>query len=223
MGGRMAPDHLQTDGQQAEAQDIGHQPAGLEIEAELVQEVDRGIAEGEPAGEDQDPPVPEAGRGPVHGQDAEFVDILKTRRARRQEEAAHHRGQAEGQEGDEVLQQDLAQQRRPVEDQEGADAADAEGRHQQHPIDEAGDERDQPLAHRLHGQLEAPPPEPPGRPEEEPGDAQPQADEDGQQDDDGEQAAAMGLGDQLVAGTLELGRHLRNDRGECRRNDRGWR
>ena len=221
MGRRMAPDHLQPDSQQAEAEDIGYQPPGLEIEAELAQQHDRGIAEGVPAGQDENPPVPEAGGGPVHGQDAESVDILETRRARRQEEAAHHQDEAEVQEGDEILQQDLAQQRRPVEDQEGADAAEAEGRHQQHAIDEAGNEGDQPLAHRLHGKIQAPAPEPPGRPEEEPGDPQAQADEDGQQDD--EQAAAMGLGHQRIPGALEFGRHLRNDRRPVRRNDRGWR
>ena len=180
----MAPDHLQPDGEQAEAEDIGHQPPGLEIEAELVQQHHRGIAEGVPAGEDEKPPVPEAGGGPVHGQDAEPVDIRMTGRAGGQQEAAHHQGQAELQEGHEILQQDLAQQRRPVEDQEGADAAEAEGRHQQHAIDEAGDERDQPLGHGLHGKIQAAPPEPPGRPEEEPGDPQAQTDEDGQQDDD---------------------------------------
>ena len=123
MGRRMAPDHLQPDSQQAQAEDIGYQAPGLEIEAELAQQHDRGIAEGVPPGQDENPPVPEAGGGPVHGQDAESVDILVTRRARCQEESADHQNEAELQEGHEILQQDLAQQRRPVEDQEGADAA----------------------------------------------------------------------------------------------------
>ena len=97
-----APHRLQRDGEEPETEHVGDELAPFQRPAESVEQPDPHPAEGEPADEHNEPPVPKTRGHRTHRNDAEPLVT------RGQQEAADNDGDTQNEKGDQQPEQHLA-------------------------------------------------------------------------------------------------------------------
>ena len=187
---RPSPEGDETDGEEAEPEEIGRRHPHRRREAERAQQADHHPAEGEVADEGGEPGLPVAGCLRRHRDDAVAVGLLQPAPARDEQDAPEDEGEAHDQNGHQDAEHEHAQHRRPVEQQEGADAADAEDRHQGEAVGEPHADHAQALRHGGEGMSADPGAGAARRPPERVLRAHAEDDEGGDQDEEAGEAAA---------------------------------
>ena len=118
-----APNRLQRNGKEPEAECVGDELAARQRDPESGQQPDLHPTEGKQADKGGNPPAPEASRHRVYRNDAESLVMGG------QQQMADDDRYSDHEKDNEVAEDHLAQQRRPVECEEGADAAEGKRRH----------------------------------------------------------------------------------------------
>jgi hypothetical protein len=208
---RPAPERLDRDEEEPEAEREGDEALGVIGEAERVERVAARPAEGEPGGEGADAQMPERGCLLRHRHEAIARDVVGAK-ARLEQEPRHEERHARGERRDEIGEHDRLEDRRPVERQEGADAAGGEDQYRGKTEAEADGRRPQAVRDGVEGRVLGPqargvrraPERPLG-----PGAEKAEAEHEGE---DAERAAVLELPAENGAGVPQLLRQLR-DRG----------
>src|SRR4029450_5215780 len=99
---------------------IGNELAGDRAEIQDLEQLNSAQAEAEPPGHEAKPPIPEPGSVRRHGHHAKPLVVG------RQQESPDGDGCTKGDEGDEIVEDDLLQEWWPTKDQERSNAAGRE-------------------------------------------------------------------------------------------------